>query len=119
MKKKDIIEFEVDKMEFGGTSVSMYGNREIHMKGGITGQKVKAVVKKARSKKAEVKLDTKYTTDDRYNIGYANDDDGEEARENEIEGRVSNYIKGGYGSLSVNSSLYDFSVFRFYLEKSN
>lgn len=70
-------------------------------------------------KKAEVKLDTKYTTDDRYNIGYANDDDGEEARENEIEGRVSNYIKGGYGSLSVNSSLYDFSVFKFYLEKAN
>ena len=70
-------------------------------------------------KKAEVKLDTKYTTDDRYNIGYANDDDGEEARENEIEGRVSNYIKGGYGSLSVNSSLYDFRVFKFYLGKAN
>ena len=56
MKRKDIIEFEVGKMEFGGTSVSMLDKREIHMKGGITGQKVKAVVKKARSKKAEVKL---------------------------------------------------------------
>ena len=51
MKKKDVIEFEVDKMEFGGTTVSMLGNREIHMKGGISGQKVKAAVKKARSKK--------------------------------------------------------------------
>lgn len=70
-------------------------------------------------KKADVKLETKYTTDDRYNIGYANDDDGEEARESEIEGRVSNYIKGGFGSLSVNDSLYDFSVFKFYLAKAN
>ena len=56
MKKKDIIEFEVDKMEIGGTSVSMYGNREIHMKGGITGQKVKAAVKRTRSGKADVKM---------------------------------------------------------------
>ena len=56
MNKKDIIEFEVDKMEFGGTSVSMYGNREIHMKGGITGQKVKAAVKRTRSGKADVKM---------------------------------------------------------------
>lgn len=56
MKKKDIIEFEVDKMEFGGTSVSMYGNREIHMKGGITGQKVKAAVKRTRSGKSDVKM---------------------------------------------------------------
>ncbi len=56
MKKKDIIEFEIDKMEFGGTSVSMYGNREIHMKGGITGQKVKAAVKRTRSGKADVKM---------------------------------------------------------------
>mgnify|MGYP005767250719 FL=1 len=56
MKRKDIIEFEIDKMEFGGTSVSTYEGKEIHMKGGITGQKVKAVVKKARSKKLEVKM---------------------------------------------------------------
>ncbi|MGL4797738.1 MAG: 23S rRNA (uracil(1939)-C(5))-methyltransferase RlmD, partial [Paraclostridium sp.] len=32
------------------------GNREIHMKGGITGQKVKASVKKTRSGKADVKM---------------------------------------------------------------
>lgn len=69
-------------------------------------------------KKADVKLETKYTTDDRYNVGYANDTDGEEARESEIEGRVSNYIKGGFGSMSANTSLYDFRVFQFYLEKA-
>ena len=48
MKRRDVIEFEVDKMEFGGTSVSRYGNRDIHMKGGITGQKVKAAVKRTK-----------------------------------------------------------------------
>ncbi|WP_286184060.1 23S rRNA (uracil(1939)-C(5))-methyltransferase RlmD [Clostridium sp. CCUG 7971] len=43
-------------MEFGGTSVSLYGNRDIHMKGGITGQKVRAAVKRTRSGKADVKM---------------------------------------------------------------
>nr|WP_306810409.1 23S rRNA (uracil(1939)-C(5))-methyltransferase RlmD [Paeniclostridium sordellii] len=43
-------------MEFGGTSVSRLGNRDIYMKGGITGQKVKASVKKTRSGKADVKM---------------------------------------------------------------
>ncbi|MDI2941867.1 23S rRNA (uracil(1939)-C(5))-methyltransferase RlmD [Clostridioides difficile] len=56
VKKKDVIEFEVDKMEFGGTSLSQVGDRIIHMKGGISGQKVRAGVKKVRSKKAEVKM---------------------------------------------------------------
>ena len=51
MKRRDVIEFEVDKMEFGGTSVSRYGNRDIHMKGGITGQKVKAAVKERKVEK--------------------------------------------------------------------
>ncbi|WP_250674813.1 23S rRNA (uracil(1939)-C(5))-methyltransferase RlmD [Paraclostridium ghonii] len=56
MKRRDIIEFEIDKMEFGGTSVSRLGNRDIYMKGGITGQKVKASVKKTKSGKADVKM---------------------------------------------------------------
>ena len=56
MKRKDIIEFEVGSMEFGGESSTLIGKRKVKMKGGITGQKVKAVVKKARSEKAEVKL---------------------------------------------------------------
>lgn len=56
MKRKDIIEFEVGSMEFGGESSTLIGKRKVKMKGGITGQKVRAVVKKARSEKAEVKL---------------------------------------------------------------
>ncbi|MDR0880114.1 MAG: 23S rRNA (uracil(1939)-C(5))-methyltransferase RlmD [Clostridioides sp.] len=56
MKRRDIIEFEVDKMKFGGKSYTMRGERELIMKGGISGQKVKASVKKTRSGKAEMKL---------------------------------------------------------------
>ena len=56
MKRKDIIEFEIGSMEFGGESSTLIGKIKLKMKGGITGQKVKAIVKKARSEKAEVKL---------------------------------------------------------------
>ena len=43
MKRKDIIEFEVGSMEFGGESSTLIGKRKVKMKGGITGQKVKAI----------------------------------------------------------------------------
>lgn len=56
MKRKDIIEFEVGKMEFGGVTRSQFDGKRIKMKGGITGQKVRAVVKKSRSDSAEVKM---------------------------------------------------------------
>lgn len=56
MKRKDIIEFEVGKMEFGGISRSIYEDKMIKMKGGITGQKVRAVVKKSRADSGEVKF---------------------------------------------------------------
>lgn len=56
MKRKDIIEFEVGNMEFGGVSRTVFEDKRIKMKGGITGQKVRAVVKKSRSDSAEVKL---------------------------------------------------------------
>ncbi|EQE57234.1 23S rRNA (Uracil-5-)-methyltransferase domain protein [Clostridioides difficile CD43] len=55
MKKKDVIEFEVDKMEFGGTSLSQVGDRVIHMKGGISGQKVRAGVKKLEVRKLKLR----------------------------------------------------------------
>ena len=56
MKKRDIIEFEIGKMEFGGVSISQYGDRRIKMKGGIKGQKVKAGVKRTGRGKADVKM---------------------------------------------------------------
>lgn len=56
MKKRDIIEFEIGKTEFGGVSISQYGDRRIKMKGGIKGQKVKAAVKRTGRGKADVKM---------------------------------------------------------------
>lgn len=56
MKKRDIIEFKIGKMEFGGVSISQYGDRRIKMKGGIKGQKVKAAVKRTGRGKADVKM---------------------------------------------------------------
>lgn len=56
MKRKDIVEFEVGNMEFGGITRTLFEDKRVKMKGGITGQKVKAVVKKSRSDSAEVKL---------------------------------------------------------------
>ena len=56
MKKRDIIEFEIGTMEFGGATTSYYGDRRIKMKGGITGQKIKAAVKRTGRGKADVKM---------------------------------------------------------------
>ena len=35
MKRKDIIEFEIGSMEFGGESSTLIGKRKVKMKGGI------------------------------------------------------------------------------------
>lgn len=56
MKKRDIIEINVDKMAFGGNSVTYIDDKKVEMKGGITGQKVKALIKKIRKDKAEAKF---------------------------------------------------------------
>lgn len=56
MKRKDIIEFEVGKMEFGGVTRSIVEDKRVKMKGGITGQTVKAFVKKSRKDSADVKF---------------------------------------------------------------
>lgn len=61
---------------------------------------------------------TIYWTDEKYNVGYASKTEGQNARESEIEGRITNYVKGGYGSNSVNEQLYNFQVFKYYLEQS-
>ena len=51
VKRREIIEFEVGKMEFGGTSSTIIGKRNVQMKGGITGQKSKSISKKLIAKK--------------------------------------------------------------------
>lgn len=64
------------------------------------------------------KITNTYWKDEKYNVGYTSKTEGQNAREDEVEGRISNYVKGGYGSNSVNEKLYDFQVFKYFLEQS-
>ena len=50
MKRREIIEFEVGKMEFGGTSSTIIGKRNVQMKGGITRSEERRVGKECRSR---------------------------------------------------------------------
>lgn len=56
MKRKDIIELTIEGMEFGGRSYARSEDRKVELKGGITGQRVSARVKKARKNKAEASI---------------------------------------------------------------
>ena len=56
MRKKEVLEIKIDGMEFGGKSYSMVGEQKVEMKGGITGQSVKARVKKSRKNKAQANI---------------------------------------------------------------
>jgi len=56
VKRKDIIELTIEGMEFGGRSYARAEDRKVELKGGITGQRVSARVKKARKNKAEASI---------------------------------------------------------------
>ncbi|SHH34735.1 23S rRNA (uracil(1939)-C(5))-methyltransferase RlmD [Tepidibacter thalassicus] len=56
MKKRDIVEFKIDAMEFGGNSYGYVEDERVDIKGGITGQKVRVLIKKIRKDKIEGKL---------------------------------------------------------------
>ncbi len=56
MKKRDVLEINVEKMEFGGTGKTNIDGLELSYKGGITGQKLKILIKKVRKTKAEGKI---------------------------------------------------------------
>lgn len=56
MKKRDILEINVENMEFGGTGTTVVDGIKLSYKGGIAGQKVKMLVKKVRKTKAEGKI---------------------------------------------------------------
>lgn len=53
------------------------------------------------------------------NLGYSNDNKAIDARENEVKNRVLNYIKGGYNSVSANSSLYEYRMILDYVDQYN
>lgn len=56
MKKREIIDIVVDKVEFGGQGSGVYENQRIIFKGGIPGQKAKVMIKKIRKNKIEGKI---------------------------------------------------------------
>ena len=55
VKKNEIIEFKIDRVDFPNKAKAVYEDKEIRMKGGIEGQKVKARVKRKKKGYIEVK----------------------------------------------------------------
>ncbi|OPJ55923.1 23S rRNA (uracil(1939)-C(5))-methyltransferase RlmD [Alkalithermobacter paradoxus] len=56
MKKREMLQFVVEDMEFGGNSYGYVENKKVEVKGGIKGQVVKALVKRVKKDKVEAKL---------------------------------------------------------------
>lgn len=56
MKKRELIEITIDKMNFGGISSTIVEDKTVEIKGGITGQRAKVLIKKVRKEKAEGKI---------------------------------------------------------------
>jgi 23S rRNA (uracil-5-)-methyltransferase RumA len=55
VKKRDILELKIEGMEFGGNSYGYIEDRRVDIKGGITGQTHKVLIKKIRKDKVEAK----------------------------------------------------------------
>lgn len=56
MKKNEIIEFVIDRVDFPNKGYGIYGGQQLRFKGGIGGQKVKARVHRNRKDYVEVKI---------------------------------------------------------------
>ena len=46
MKKREILELTVDKLNFGGEGISFFEDKKVVYKNGIPGQKVRILIKK-------------------------------------------------------------------------
>lgn len=56
-----------------------------------------------------------YVKSDIYDFGYSTTTVAQNTRKSEIEGRVLNYIKGGFESISTEDKLYEYEIFNYYL----
>lgn len=56
MKKREILELNVDELKFGGEGISYKDDKTIVFKNGIPGQKVKVLIKKIRKNKVDGKI---------------------------------------------------------------
>ena len=61
---------------------------------------------------------TTYIKESAFNFGYSNTTVAQNTRKNEVKGRVTNYLKGGYGSLSPVEELYKYEIYTFYYERA-
>lgn len=56
MKKRDVIELNIDTLEFGGEASGTYEGRKVSVKNAIPGQTIKALIKRIKKEKVEGKL---------------------------------------------------------------
>lgn len=70
------------------------------------------------SNASSVTVDTTYVKNTEFNFGYSNTTVAQNARKSEISGRIENYLKGGYSSVTTNSSLYDYEIYNYYFNKA-
>jgi hypothetical protein len=56
-----------------------------------------------------------YVKSSAYDFGYSTTTVAQNTRKSEIEGRVLNYIKGGFESISTEDKLYEYEIFNYYL----
>lgn len=61
---------------------------------------------------------TTYVNTTAFDYGYTSTSTGKNARRNEIDERVMNYIKGGFESVSPDDCLYNHEIFNYYLAKA-
>lgn len=63
----------------------------------------------------DTSIEGTYVKNTDYDFGYSTSTVGRNTRKSEIEGRVLNYIKGGFESLSTEDDLYEYEIFNYYL----
>lgn len=56
MKKREILELNVEELRFGGEGISYHDDKTVVFKNGIPGQKIKVLIKKIRKNKADAKI---------------------------------------------------------------
>lgn len=56
MKKRELLELNVDELRFGGEGISYHDDKTVVFKNGIPGQKVKVLIKKIRKNKIDAKI---------------------------------------------------------------
>ena len=70
------------------------------------------------SNSSNVTVTPTYVKNTEFNFGYNNATAGQNARKNEISGRIQNFLKGGYSSVSTSEALYDYEIYQYYFAQA-